>query len=40
MIILEQKIGCGDLEHIEQETFFSDICMMKAVADIEKNCLH
>lgn len=39
MVILESKIDKSDLPHIEENTFFDDMCMVKAVVDIKKELL-
>ena len=39
MKILDKLLSLDELGCIESETFFSDMCMMKAVVDIEKGIL-
>ena len=39
MIILNQRIKKEALENIEQETFFDELFMVKAVVDIDKELL-
>ncbi len=34
MLILKEKISLDTLSHIEEETYFDDLCMIKAVVDI------
>ena len=36
MVILNRIIDKSDLQHIENDTFFDDMCMVKAVVDISK----
>ena len=39
MIILDKIISMNEVETIENKTFFSDMYMMKAVVDIEREIL-
>lgn len=39
MKILDKKIGIDKLGMIEEKTFFSDMCMMKAVVDIDRELI-
>ncbi len=36
MVILNRIIDKSDLQHIENDTFFDDMCMVKAVVDISQ----
>lgn len=39
MKIIDKKIGVDELGMIEEETFFSDMFMIKAVVDIDRELI-
>ena len=39
MKILNKKININKLSMIEEKNFFSDMCMMKAVVDIDRELI-